>query len=600
MKRSRLIALAFAAFAIGIVVRGCFISSPPPQTPATAQPSGEEVIWTCSMHPQIRQPNPGTCPLCGMDLIPVSSGASQHLGPRQLALSPAAEAIAKIETTPVERRFVEADLRMVGTISYDETRTHDVTLLSDGVVERLFVNYAGVRVKKGDHLAEIYSPEVFAAQKELLAAQRAGNTDGARQKLRLLGVLDDEIDAVMKSGEARRVFTVRSPATGVLVSKSGNEGHWLNRGDTLATITDNATVWTLLDAYESDLPFIHYGQRVELTVEAVPGRQFTGYVAFIPPELDSKTRTAKVRLNVPNEEYLLKPGMFAHATLRVRISTTGQVISSALAGKWICEMHPEIIKDGPGNCDNCGMPLVSASALGFTAPDAARAEAPLVIPDTAPLLTGKRAIVYVADPQEPGVYEGREVVLGLKAGPFYVVEKGLREGERVVTRGTMKIDSAIQLQARPSMMNPPPEEEKAALPEGASAEDFQPILSAFLDLTDALANDQLEPARAAAQRISDSAGHLFHDISDVASRIAAHATLDGTRESLGELSDLMIKTARAFGDTLREQAYVMFCPMAYDDQGAEWMQREKKIHNPYFGEEMPGCGKVRGTIGAEE
>lgn len=576
------------------------MSPTPSQTATAAQQPGEEVIWTCSMHPQIRQPKPGTCPLCGMDLIPASSGASQNLGPRQIALSPAAEAIARIETAPVERRFVEADLRMVGMISYDETRAHDVTLLSDGVVERLFVNYAGVRVKKGDHLAEIYSPEVFAAQKELLAAQRAGNTDGARQKLRLLGVLDDEIDAVMKSGEARRVFTVRSPATGVLVNKSGNEGHWLNRGDTLATITDNTTVWTLLDAYESDLPLIHYGQRVELTVEAVPGRLFTGYVAFIPPGLDGRTRTAKVRLNVPNEDDLLKPGMFVHASLRVRISTTGQVISSDLASKWICEMHPEIVKDEPGACDICGMPLVSATALGFTTPDAPRAEAPLVIPDTAPLLTGKRAIVYVAVPEEPGVYEGREVTLGIKAGHFYVVEKGLREGERVVTRGNMKIDSAIQLQARQSMMNPPPEEEKAALPDGATAEDFQPTLAAFLDLTDALANDQLAQAHAAAQRMNDSAGHRFHDISEIASRIAAGATLDAAREPLGELSDLMIKTARAFGDTLRERAYIMFCPMAYDDQGAEWMQREGKIHNPYFGEEMPGCGKVRGTLGAEE
>lgn len=597
MKRSKLIAIICVAFAAGLLLRGCFTSTVHHHTQTTAGTDTSESLWTCSMHPQIRQPGPGKCPICGMDLIPVSIGKEEQLGPRQIALSPAAQAIAQIETAPVERRFVESEVRMVGKIAYDATRAHDVALLADGVIERLFVNYEGVRVRKGDHLAEIYSPEVLAAQKELIAAQRGGNTEGARQKLRLLGVLEEEIDAVLKSGEANRVFTVRSPVDGVLVSRSGNEGSWLNRGDSLATITDNAVVWALLDAYESDLSFIHYGQKVDLSVEALPDRTFTGYVAFIPPELDDMTRSAKIRLNVPNADGALKPGMFVHAKLRVRLSADGQEISPDLAGKWISPMHPEIIKTAPGTCDICGMPLVPAAELGFVAASAVTSTPPLVIPATAPLLTGQRAVVYVAAPDKSGVYEGRDVELGMKAGDFYIVRSGLQEGEQVVVRGNMKIDSAIQLLAKPSMMNPA-EAKKAGAPNEVHSESFKSVLGAYFDLSEALATDQLHPAHEAAARVKQFAAEDFPEITTAAAKVGAAESLDEARASFEALSRIVIATSHDYAAQLDKTAYVVFCPMAFDSKGAEWMQQTRDIHNPYFGEEMANCGSLRETIGA--
>lgn len=445
---------------LGFALHWLFATPKPAETtPAqSVAPASEVTEWTCSMHPQIRQPKPGQCPICGMDLIPVTvESSSAKAGPRELTLSPEARKLAEIEVAPVERKLVTSQLRLVGKIAADETKVRDVVVLADGVVERLYVNFVGVPVKQGDHLAEFYSPEVLAAAKELLVARdaaRAGGSSGilesARRKLELLGVTDAQIEETLKSGKAAKTFTIFSPGAGVLTSMGGHEGHWLSKGEHLGEITDLSTVWVLLDAYESDLSFIRYGQQVTFTVEALPGRSFTGSVSFIPPNLDEMTRTVKVRLNAPNPDGLLRPGMFVRATVQATVTADGQVIHPEMAGKWISPMHPEIVKDAPGTCDICGMPLVSAESLGLVATRAV--EPPLVIPATAPLITGKRAVVYVQLGE--GRYEGREIELGPRAGDYYVVLAGLREGEQVVVRGNFKIDSSLQIQGKPSMMSP--------------------------------------------------------------------------------------------------------------------------------------------------
>lgn len=606
MKRATRLALVGTAFLAGLLVRGWLTpgngarhDKPPPQADEQA------TEWTCSMHPQIRQPSPGKCPLCGMDLIPVvRERAGRDVGPRQLALSPAAQALAQIETAPVERRFVESEVRMVGKIAYDTTRTRDVVVLADGVIERLFVNYEGVRVRAGDHLAEFYSPDVLAAQKELIAARRVGGSPeaiaAARLKLALLGVAEDEIEDILRAGEARKTFLIRSPIDGVLTSMGGHQGHWLNRGEHLGKITDPSTVWAQLDAYESDLGFIHYGQKVELEVEALPGRRVVGHVSFIPPELNDMTRSVKVRLNVPNPDGALKPGMFVRAKLKVRQTAAGQEISPELAGKWISPMHPEIIKDGPGYCDVCGMALVPAAELGFLAPTAVTSAPPLVIPASAALLTGTRALVYVAVPDAPGVFEGREVELGPRAGNFYIVRSGLEEGEQVVTRGNMKIDSAIQLRGKPSMMNPataPRVEPATTAPAApAHADAFNAVLTAYDALTTALASDQLHPAHAAASRLKSDA-EPFPELTALAESLGNAESLESARAAFEPLSRAVLAQARAHQEHLGAPVYVAFCPMAFDDKGAEWLQRSRDIRNPYFGEAMLHCGVIRETLG---
>ena len=438
--------------------------------PTLAAPAAE--VWTCSMHPQIRLPGPGSCPICAMDLIPVATGAAtDNPGPRALHLSERARQLASVQVVPVERRFVPVETRMVGKIAFDETRLKRITAWIPGRIDRLYVDYTGVQVKAGDHMAYLYSPELLTAQEELIQALRAASRvsgekedpipdtarltlNSAREKLRLWGLKPEQIAGIEQAGQASDHLTVYAPIGGIVVEKQVSEGSYVQTGAPIYTIADLSQVWLQLEAYESDLVWVHYGQEVHFETEAYPGEPFTGRVSFIAPVLDERTRTVKVRVNVPNSDGRLKPGMLVRAVVRADAGAGGRVMDATLAGKWISPMHPEIIRDEPGTCDVCGMPLVPTESLGYAAADSDREEAPLVIPATAVLLTGKRAVVYVALPDHEGVFEGREVVLGPRAGDHYLVREGLEEGEQVVTNGAFKIDSALQIQAKRSMMNP--------------------------------------------------------------------------------------------------------------------------------------------------
>ncbi|MCX6348956.1 MAG: efflux RND transporter periplasmic adaptor subunit [Candidatus Aureabacteria bacterium] len=419
-------------------------------------------IWTCSMHPQIRQPKPGKCPICGMDLIPVAkdSGAGRPADePRQVTLSPAARRLAEVEVAPVERRSVAIEIRLVGKVQFDETRLAYISPRVPGRIDRLYANFVGLPVKAGDHLADMYSPELVSAQRELLQALKSSGggaslLDATRERLRLWGLTAEQIAEIERSGRVRDHVTFYSPIGGIVVEKEAREGLYVETGMRLFTVADLTRVWVQLDAYESDLAWLRYAQEVAFQAEAYPGETFKGTIAFIDPLLDPTTRTVKVRVNVPNADGRLKPEMFVRAVVRAVVAGDGQVVRSDLRGKWICPMHPEIVKDGPGACDVCGMPLARAEDLGYAAADEASVVPPLVIPAAAPLLTGKRAVVYVALPGREGVYEGREVVLGPRAGDYYLVREGLREGELVVTNGNFKIDSSLQIQGKPSMMAP--------------------------------------------------------------------------------------------------------------------------------------------------
>lgn len=420
LRRLGLAAVLLIVFVLGWSLRG---DAPAGGEAAhTAATPGEAVVWTCSMHPQIRMPEPGQCPICGMDLIPIEPSTGRDAGPRSLSLSPAARTLAEVETTPVMRRATETTLRMVGKIEADERREKEISAWVPGRIDRLYVDYTGTMVRAGEKLFDLYSPELYGAQEELLQAmaaslpleqsslestrRSAGRTvDAARDRLHLWGLTDAQIAAIGERGTPSDHVTIVAPMGGVVMHKDVTEGAYVQTGTSIYAIADLSVLWLMLDVYESDLAWVKAGQTVAFETEAYPGETFTGTISFIDPILDERTRSVKVRVDVPNADGRLKPGMFARAVV-----------------------HAEV--EGAG-----GTP-------------------PLVIPASAPLITGTRAVVYVEDPTETGLYSGREVVLGPRAGDLYVVRRGLDEGERVVSRGSFKIDSALQIQAKPSMMSP--------------------------------------------------------------------------------------------------------------------------------------------------
>jgi Cu(I)/Ag(I) efflux system membrane fusion protein len=316
----------------------------------------------------------------------------------------------------------------------------------------------------------LYSPQLLSAQAELLQAVKAvqktsgatelmrqssiATLEAAREKLRLLGLLKEQIEEIERTGTPTDHLTIYAPIGGIVIAKHANAGDYVDTGTKIYTIADLSEVWVKLDAYESDMMWIRYGQKVEFTTEAYPGEVFEGTISFIDPVLDSMTRTVKVRVNVANPDGRLKPEMFVRAVVRSKVAGAGMVMNEDMAGKWICPMHPSVVRNEPGKCDICGMDLVTTESLGYVTAKQAD-QPPLVIPASAPLITGKRAVVYVRlTNREKPTFEGREIVLGPRAGDYYLVKEGLAERELVVTNGNFKIDSALQIQAKPSMMNP--------------------------------------------------------------------------------------------------------------------------------------------------
>ncbi|MFH1571117.1 MAG: efflux RND transporter periplasmic adaptor subunit, partial [Gemmatimonadota bacterium] len=605
-------------------------------------------VWTCSMHPQIRLPGPGKCPICFMDLIPVAAPSTQgSAGPRELALSPQAVALMGIETAPVVRRFAEARVRLVGMVGYDESRLSYITAWVPGRLDRLFVDYTGVTVKQGDHLVSLYSPDLVSAQEELLQAAAAAarmaasqvpsvreaseaTVVAAREKLRLWGMAPEQIAEVERRGTAADHVTIEAPVGGVVVHKDARQGMYVETGTPIYTIADLTRVWVELEAYESDLPWVRYGHDVEFTVEAFPGEVFHGTVAFIQPVLDEGSRTVKVRVNVPNDELRLKPGMFVSAEVKARVAAGGRVMSRELAGKWISPMHPEIVRDHPGKCDVCGMPLVRAEDLGYV--DDGPANAPLVVPATAPLSTGTRAVVYVeVQGRDAPTYAGREVVLGPRAGDCYLVSQGLSEGERVVTRGAFKLDAEMQIQARPSMMSPAGgrpatghQHGGAGVVPGSAApvsaappldpafrRQLAALAAAYLEIGSALAADDGPRASQAARTgltalqgvdmaLLQGQDHLtwmgqLAALEESLTAIRGAAGIDGDRPPFAALSAAMAAAVRHFGAPAGT-LYRAFCPMALAGGGASWLQTDRQIRNPYFGAAMPECGDIQEVL----
>ena len=597
------------------------------------------LYWTCSMHPQIKLPKKGLCPICAMDLIPVYDGGSESEGGSEvsLTLSESAQKLAEIETTEVKYQEVSNEVRLVGKVDYDETRLYYISAWTSGRIDRLFVDFTGTKVRKGDHLTKLYSPELLSAQEEYLQAIKnlqdskdsqlsvirdtAKTTlNSSKEKLRLYGIDEQQIDEIVKRGTPDEHMTITSPVTGTVIHKNGFEGMYVKTGDQIYTIADLGRVWLFLDAYESDIQWLHYGQNVKVEAESFPGEVFHGKIAFIEPFVDEKTRTIKLRVNVDNTGEKLKPGMFVRTTIQAVLGEGGKIYEEDLAGKWICPMHPDIIKEKQEPCDICGMDLIKTSEFGFAEKPTVKRQV-LVIPKTAPLITGKRAVVYVENKTNKATakrYEGREVILGPRAGDHYIVLSGLNEGERVVSKGNFKIDSALQIQAKPSMMNPAgyySETENVLTQDGATLSEnagiLAPALPYYLSTAKGLSEDnphvaagELEKFRGQISRII-SGNSLEGETEGIAADInqlkagldMIEHNLDSLRVQFSRLSDNLMNIFEKYEYKEDTTLYLIFCSMAFNNKGGYWLQDSKEINNPYFGAKMLKCGEIKKEFG---
>jgi len=375
----------------------------------TLSQSGKETIWTCAMHPQIRMDHQGKCPICGMDLIPLNQTSDTTLDPSAIRLTKDAAQLANVMTSVVTRQQPVKEVRLYGKVQADERLIQSQVSHLPGRIEKLTVNFTGEPVTKGQALAVIYSPGLVTAQQELLEATEMKSTqpeiyEAAKAKLRLWKLTDNQINNIEGSGKVQADFEIESNTSGVVTSRRVNAGDYVAEGSVIFEVADLSHVWVLFDAYESDLPFMKTGDQIGFTVQAIPGKNFTGKILFIDPVIDPVTRVAKVRVEMDNSSGILKPEMFATGIIDARL-------------------------DSQGNS--------------------------LVIPQSAVLWTGKRSVVYVKQPgtDEP-VFMLREIELGPRLTNSYVVESGLTEGEEIVTEGTFSVDAAAQLEGKPSMMNP--------------------------------------------------------------------------------------------------------------------------------------------------
>ncbi|HEV2454261.1 MAG TPA: efflux RND transporter periplasmic adaptor subunit [Verrucomicrobiae bacterium] len=443
--------------AVGLGVSGSE-SSPVTDTNTVTASSGK-TLYTCGMHPWIIQDHPGNCPICGMklepihktastistgapkilyykstmipgetnpkpgkdsmgmDMVPVYDNEAAAVNSSAITIDPATIQMMNIQTTEIIRGPLRRTIRTVGTIDYNETALADVTTKFKGWIEKLDADATGQLVMRGEPLFEIYSPELYSAEAEYLAVLNSTNDpgeqelrDAALEKLKFFDISDTQIAALEKMREPSKTLQILAPADGFVIEKNVVQGQMVDAGTTLYRLADLGIVWVYAQVYEQDLPYVQLGQEAVVKLSSLPDREFRGRVTYIYPDVDEKTRTAKVRLEFENPGYFLKPGMFVSATI------TSELEPSAL-----------------------------------------------LAPDSAVLRSGEKNTVFVALPG--GKFDPHTVELGPEAEQDMVeIISGLQEGERVVTSGQFMLDSESQLREAIQKMNEPSSEATVKTP----------------------------------------------------------------------------------------------------------------------------------------
>ncbi|TWT60505.1 efflux RND transporter periplasmic adaptor subunit [Rubinisphaera italica] len=592
--------------------------------------------YTCPMHPQIRQPGEGRCPICGMALVPAAK-TGEDLDEFAVNIEPAQRRLANIQTAEVQQQTVSSFLNTIGEIQIDESREATIASYIDGRVERLFADYTGVEVQEGDHLAVVYSPQLYAAQVEYLeskrALQKSSNSvlesvrdaqtrlaENSRQRLVELGMTDEQLTELETTNKAQSRLTIFAPIGGTVIEKLAEEGKYLSAGEPIYRIANLSTVWLMLELYPEDASRIRFGQIVEAELTSLPGETRTGRVAFIDPTVNEQSRTVGVRVEFSNEEGRLRPGDYAKAQLTIPIGPQGTVYDEGLAGKWISPMHPQIIREEPGECPICGMKLVPTSRYGYADQPVAQPKS-VVIPRSALLMAGNDSVVYVET--EPGRFELRSVVLGNILKEQAIVLEGLKVGEQVATSGNFLIDSQMQLAGKPSLINPTRytvkpkenfrntpmqfEEINVAKIEGATGEKLEQLYQSYFEVQKTYSEDKL-PQESSVSILSQLAAELSQDESlndEVKQQIEIiaensphlnHLELEASRQKFKQISHVILTlSTKVRGEQARQSFQHFFCPMVKQGEG-DWLQSEGQLRNPYYGEEMLRCGELVRTI----
>lgn len=545
--------------------------------------------YTCSMHPSVRSNDPNDkCPICGMDLIPVvtsqSASRTTHSGAGSLDLSERSQALADIETEPARYRQLMKDMNAVGVVAWNERSIRTLSAWTNGRIVKLYVNAVGDKVERGQAVAQLYSPELFIAQKEYVDAvknveklQASGNllrsaeqmSAAAAHRLALLGVPEAHIKTLAREQKVAAQIDIQSPVTGVVTATFVREGQYVTTGSPIASVVDPKTMWVLLEVFQAELQWLSTGQQVELQLVNRP-HKLTGTIIEILPELSAQ-QIAQVRVEVEGAELSLRPGSFINGRFAV---ATNEV---------------------------------------------------LTIPRSAILFTGQRSLVYVADPHQAGVFHQRQVVLGERINQYYIVHSGLEAGERVVSKGSFRIDSELQLQGENSMMSHEPSmadeghdmtahnmsdvNQQTHNPTETVMLDHQAanIFPAYFAMWSALQGDQLAQWQQAAEHYVAAVKQVSWPESLVAieqelltgSEHIHHVTsLAQARDQFYYQSQAMITLARM--GVHEGKVFRAHCPMARNNVGAYWLQPNDELLNPYFGASMLRCGSIEEAIGGHD
>ncbi|SFZ93071.1 membrane fusion protein, Cu(I)/Ag(I) efflux system [Flaviramulus basaltis] len=547
-------------------------------------------MWTCAMHPQIMQPEAGDCPICGMDLIPAEVGA-EGLAVDQFKLSKNAMALANIQTTVVGNSNIEGNaIKLSGKIVENEEANAVQVSYFSGRIERLNVSFTGEEVRKGQLLATIYSPELYAAQQELITASSLKESQPAlykavRNKLKLWKLSENQISQIEKSGRVQENFPVYATVSGTVSEKLVEQGDYIKQGQPLLKIANLNTVWANFDVYENQISLFKKGQEVSITTNSNPNAVFKSKVDFIDPVLNARKRTVNLRVVLNNKDDMFKPGMFVEGLITGVNSSKEDILN---------------------------------------------------IPSSAVLWTGKRSVVYLKANQNEPVFEMRQITLGNKNGDTYQVLEGLKNGDEIVTNGTFTVDAAAQLQGKKSMMNKEGgkmmtgHEGHLGMGEMTSTDnkshsninervkvskDFQNQLKAvfydYIKLKDELVKDDSKNVKETSKKLLDNLNKvdmkllnnndvhshwmsLEKAIKTSANSISNTLNILEQRNYFKQLSTYLTNAIEIFG--VNEKVYQQFCPMADSNKGAYWLSKEEKVVNPYFGGAMLTCGEIKQVI----